>query len=885
MSSLFLSLRPRLAGAPPLLLGLALLLASCDGSNLFTEPVGSQTGADASAPTVEFEYPQPDTVVTIAPLDSVLTRFRVRDNRGVAKVEISGFALRGDPALGNQTAVPRFVAKTVSLDSLGRMPRDTTLTRFLVSTRDSLPESRVYVVATARDSSGNVGADTVLVAIGGPRVQVVAPAADSAIRAGTSLSVRVSAEDRVDLIGSIRIRTTGAFQRDTTLTLRTPERQVDTTIVLAVPANAQGALDILATATSGRRIQGEGRPVRVVILAAAPDAVPPRVSFTSVIPSRLEVSDSLTVTVTATDETRVDSLGATVVAIRRTAARDDTLGVLTGKAAVSPPTNTRTLRLSLDPLGLSGLDTMTVSFEVVAFAKDGAGNCAAATAPGVPQSLPCRAGPRGSTVTQGAGALTVASLVRGRTVVPPGAGDTLVDLVSDRRRVYASNRSRNRIEVLPVGALAYSGSVLVGSQPWGLAMSPDSSTLLVANSGGAGSISLVPISAAGVGAEDRGRRIVTDNVVVYVVKFDIDESGRVDLTITDRDYSDRPQFLAQTASGRIVYSTVPTRSAPDGTVQEYTNQGAASSTDIFVEYARGFIPGQFVVRRADNVTKYIRGSGDNATDQLVICDHAPGQPTGSMCFPGASEAMTFQQIQEALRANGSDALIDYAVDPELIGLSDTTFLAVSKDHKTIAVGEGERSVGRVLGFAENASGAVTTIGNTRDLVNNASDRVIGLALNRDGSTGVARGQATYFFRRDLRQLGNRVVSGTPTGGVTLHPDHPNTSLAFISGQDEAGRPFVDVVDTFHFQVVRRLYIRNPVIGSMTAVSTGSAIRSGGAPVRHHGVRDRRHRPDRGRPPVGTAGKTAGRRLSGRGGPDPAHRGPGACRAPGVLLSA
>jgi hypothetical protein len=823
VSSLFRSLRPRLAGAPPLLLGLALLLASCDGTNLFTEPVGSQTGADTSAPTVEFEYPRPDTVATIAPLDSVLTRFRVRDNRGVAKVEISGFALRGNAALGSQTAVPRFVAKTVNLDSLGRMPRDTTLTRFLVSTRDSLPESRVYVVATARDSSGNVGADTVLVAIGGPRVQVIAPAADSAIRAGTSLAVRVSAEDRVDLIGSIRIRTTGAFQRDTTLTLRTPERQVDTIIVVPIPTNAQGPLDIVATATSGRRIVGEGRPVRVVILAAAADVVPPRVSFTSVIPSRLEVSDSLTVTVTATDDTRVDSLGASVVAIRRTAAREDTLGVITAKAAVSPPTNTRTLRLGLDQLGLSGLDTMTVAFEVVAFARDGAGNCAAASSPRVVQSLPCRPGPRGSTVTQGAGALTVASLVRGRTVLPPAAGDTLVDLVSDRLRVYASNRSRNRVEVLPVGALSFSGSVLVGSQPWGLAMSPDSGTLLVANSGGAGSISLVPVGAAGVGSEDRSRRIVTDNVIVFVVRFDVDESGRIDLTISDRDYSDRPQFLAQAASGRIVYSTVPTRSAPDGTVQEYTNQGAASSTDIFVEYARGFVPGQFVVRRADNVTKFIRGSGDNATDQLVVCDHAPGQPTASLCFPRrTSDTLSFQQVQDSLRINGSDALIDYAVDPDLIGLSDTTFLAVSKDHKTIAVGEGARAVGRVLGFAENASGDVVGIGNTRDLVNNASDRVIGLALNRDGSTGVARGQSTYFFRRDLRQLGNRVVSGTPTGGVAMHPDHPNTSLAFVSGRDEAGRPFVDVVDTFHFQVVRRIYIRNPVTGSMVAVPTGSA---------------------------------------------------------------
>ncbi len=807
------------------LLALALFVAACDGDNLFRPVPGSgggATGDDTTPPTVRFVTPAPGAATTIAALDSIFTEFNVRDDRGVAEVEISGFALRGDPSLGTQTRVPRFESKKVRLDSLSRMPVDTTMRRFLLSTGDSLPESTVYIVATARDSSGNVGADTVSVSIGGPRIQVTSPTMDTSLRAGTSLAIRLSAEDRSDLVSEVRVWTTGAFVRDSTLVMRVPAGVVDTTVVIPVPASAQGDLVIRASATSGRRVVGEARPVAVRILPPAADDVPPRVSFTTNIAGRLEVSDSFTVTVTGTDETRVDTLGATVIAIRRTATREDTLGVLSRRVAVAPPVNAQALRFSLDPLGFSGLDTLTVSFEVVAWAKDGAGNCAASTSPGAVQSLPCRTGSGGATLSQGPGALSVASIVRGRTVAPPNADDTLVDLVSDRRRVYVSNRSRNRVEVLPVGTLSYSGSVLVGSQPWGLAMSPDSSTLLVANSGGAGSISQVPISASSVGAEDRSRRIVTDNVILFVVKFTLDDAGKVNLTITDRDYSDRPQFLAQMTSGRIVYSTVPTRSAPDGTVQEYTNRGAASATDVFVEYARGFVPGQFVVRRADLVSKFVRGAGDNATDQLVVCDHLPGQPPASLCFPRRTEdILSFQEIQDSLRIHGSDAIFDYALDPDLIGLSDTTFLSISKDHKYIAVGEGVRAVGRVLGFAETAAGDIVGVGNTRDLVNNASDRVIGLAVNLDGSVGVARGDATYFFRRDLRQLGNRVVSGTPTGGVALHPDHPGTSLAFVSGQDEAGRPFVDVVDTYHYQVVKRIYIRNPVIGSMTAVPTGS----------------------------------------------------------------
>ncbi|HEX7240952.1 MAG TPA: hypothetical protein VF263_11840 [Longimicrobiaceae bacterium] len=789
--------------------------------NVAADTVTIAIGGTRAAPTVDIQFPTPGTIV--APLDSVFTRVRVQGTRPLRLVQIAGYSLRGDPALGTQTVVPRFEPKTVRLDSLGRAVRDTTITRYLLSTRDSLPERTVYIVATAQDTSGAVSSDTVAIAIGGPRVQITSPAQDSTFRAGSLLTVRLSAEDRSDQVSAIRVRTSGAFARDTTLTLRTPGQRVDTVVVIPIPAGAQGDLQIDATAISLQRIEGTARPVRVRILPAAADNVAPRVSFTATVPARLEVTDTLTVTVNATDETRVDSIGATILAIRRGAVRDDTLGVLTQRVAVSPPTNQRTFRFTLDPLRLSGLDTLTVAFEVIAFAKDAAGNCATATTQNTVQSLPCRTGLAGSTVSDGPGATSNAAIVRGQTVLPPNAGDVIADLISDRTRVYASNKTRNRVEILPVGTTRFSGSVLVGSQPWGLALSRDTTTLLVANSGGAGSISRVPISAGGVGSEDTGRRIVTENVVLFVVRFTIDDAGRINLTITDRDYSDRPQFLAQTASGRIIYSTVPTASAPDGTVQDYNPNAAEPTTDLFVEYARGFVEDQFVVRRADVVSKFIRGSGSEATDQLVVCDHRPNQPRGSLCFPRrTSDTLSFQQIQDSLTANGSDAVLDFAVDPGAVGLSDTTFLAVSKDLRTIAVGEGQRVVGRVLAFGEDAAGNVAMVGNTRDLVNNASDRVIGLALNRDGTLGVARGQSTYFFRRDLRKLGDRVVTGTPTGGVALHPDHPGTNLAFVSGQDEAGRPFIDVVDTFHFQVVKRIYIRNPVTGTLIAVPASGA---------------------------------------------------------------
>lgn len=774
-------------------------------------------------PTVKILDPQAGTTVAVG--DSVLTRVRVSDNLAVRSLSLSGFALRGDPALGTQVKVTRFQTKTVRLDSIGRAITDTTITRFLLPAQDSIPESRVYVVATAQDTAGNVTADTTIIGIGGPRVQIVSPRADSTFRAGAPLTVRLSAEDQVDRISSLRLRSSGAFGVDTTLTFRVPPARVDTSVVLAIPTGAQGDLQLDAVATSTQRIQGIARPVRVRVLAASQDVLPPRVSFSPAIPARMEVTDSLAVTVSGTDDTRLDTLGVTLLAIRHGATRDDTLGVLSQRARVSPPVSSQTFRFGLGGLSLTGLDTLTISFEVVGFAKDAAGNCATASAPNTQQSLPCRTGFRGATLADAPGAVSNVTIVRGRTVALATPGDTIADIASDGFRVFASNRPRNRVEVLPIGSTQFAAPIQVGSQPWGLAIGRNNATLLVANSGGAGSISQVPISPTSVPAsEDESRRIVTQNAVLYVVRFSVDQSGRTTLVITVQDFSDRPQYLAEMASGRVLYSTVPTAAAPDGTVQEYNPNGPEAVTQLFLEYARGSVPGTFVINRADAVTKFIRGSGESATEQLVVCDHVPGQPRSSLCFPRrTSDTLSFQQIQDSLRVNGADAVLDFSIDPSLIGLSDTTFAAVSKDLKTAAFGEGARQLGRVMAFREDGAGNIASIGDTRDLVDNASDRVVGLALNTDGSVGVARGNATYFFNQGLRKLG-RVATGLPTGGVALHPNHPSVRIGFISGVDETGRPFVDVVDTFFFRNIRRMYIRDVVTGPLIATLSGGTVR-------------------------------------------------------------
>lgn len=247
----------------PLALATALLsaglLSACDGENCFTanctgtvtppDSTGTTIVPDTIAPGANLQFPLDSATVAVA--DSVFVQVRVTDDRALGSLELSAFALRGDAALGTQQKVERFAAKTVNLApaAAGRVVRDTVITRYLLATTDSLPEKGIYVVATVRDTAGLVRADTARIAIGGPRIQIMAPVAASEFRAGNTVPVRVQAEDRFDLIASVRVRASGAFAADSILTLRVPAAAVDTIINFVIPDNAQGALRLEAGTT------------------------------------------------------------------------------------------------------------------------------------------------------------------------------------------------------------------------------------------------------------------------------------------------------------------------------------------------------------------------------------------------------------------------------------------------------------------------------------------------------------------------------------------------------------------------------------------------------------------------------------------------------------
>jgi hypothetical protein len=519
----------------------------------------------------------------------------------------------------------------------------------------------------------------------------------------------------------------------------------------------------------------------------------------------VEQADSFSVTVTAVDETRVDSVGVTVLAIRRSTPTPDTLRVYVGRGAVTGGT----FRFGYAALGLSALDTASVDLEVTAWARDPAGNCGAATTPNSPQQLACVPGPQGSRLTAGPGRLVGVFIARGRTLGRPNGTDVIADLVADDNYVYLSNFTRNRVEVLPLGGAQYGTPVLVGSAPWGLALGRNRDSLYVANSGGT-NLSVIPLGGA-VLHEAESRRLFPRNERLYGVDFNT--LGEVS-QVTEHDYSDRPQFVGQASNGLLVYSTRPTPSAQDGTVRIYDPKKLRS--EIFIGYVDRHTVGKAVVVNADSAF-YIPSSS------IEVCPRRRyGDTSNPACITG--DLFTVRDSLAALRmappnASGGryDTRLDLGADIEEVGLSDTTFVATSTDRDYVAVGEGVRENARIPMF-EAVGDSLVLRGDVRDLISNTAERVIGLGINRDGTLGVARGNQAYFFNDTLRLQGT-MESGAPTGGVAMHPQNANyptntaNRLAFVSGT-ENGRPYIDVLDAFYFTPVKRIYLRDPVVGAL-----------------------------------------------------------------------
>lgn len=522
----------------------------------------------------------------------------------------------------------------------------------------------------------------------------------------------------------------------------------------------------------------------------------------------------------------------------------------------------------------------TMELEIFAFAADTAGLVACAV--GVEESRRCREVSDSTTAyfapIDAAAFDTQLILVRGRSVALGNRAATIADLAVDTldERLFLSNISDNLVEVLQLAedprGIGFLNQVQVGSQPWGVFIgdrvvsASDAAfrggtvdvgdtvrTLIVANSGGT-NMSLVHLDPVASRIQEVDVvRLQTPNTVIYQIRENLDEFGNTRYSGEWFDFSDRPQFVAQDSLLRLVYSTVPTASANTSTVRYgITDPDPQPTSPNDTIEVRMLITDDMVNTNSEttlalaNIDSIDIRAYAAESDSVRVFTHEPGYP-GRVIYNFQWRSQITQavldviaQLDAVMAARGvpEQAPLYYPYlnrgswDFDALGMSDTTFVAASGDRGKVVIGEGASGpTGRIIMWHATQCDTLTNQCATlsdevqiQDLISNASERVLGVGLNQNGSLGVARGmENTYFFTPDLRLQGLFQQADVGGAGAALHPDHNSVTDGGHQDATGAGAAFtgtsnrsIDVVNTYHFNQITSLHIRDNIVGPLKA---------------------------------------------------------------------
>ena len=257
------------------------------------------------------------------------------------------------------------------------------------------------------------------------------------------------------------------------------------------------------------------------------------------------------------------------------------------------------------------------------------------------------------------------------------------------------------------------------------------------------------------------------------------------------DYSDRPQYIAQSASGALYYSTRPTQEATPGTLRRIDNFLDPASEPRQIWQYGASTRGKWVILNADDVD--VLPGQNGVPDSIIVCDHPVGQDRStSQCVQDG----TIPGAVDALRAMGANVTEVKDLSVASLALPDTNFVAVGADRRRVAFGEANSGggAGRVMlvydpsgtaAFDEQYSMPI----DVKDLTNNSSDRVFGLSINNNSTNIAVHGVETFFADTTLRLQG-KYATFNSGAGVAFHPlnedentSDPNARVAFVASGD------------------------------------------------------------------------------------------------------
>lgn len=746
-------------------LGAVAALGACDGDELIDPPF-----RDAVKPRVTVTKGSNQTDTTL------LMSVNATDNVGLKtiRVLISG----GVSALYDTTFTSSIQAANLALTV--RVPSSAPL------------GSTVNIQAIAIDGATNLSDTARLVMTVGnlepPMTTITSPAAGSPVVSGKALVLSLSGRARYK-VRTLGYQISGAYvTRDSAIygaPLRDSVALLDT---LTIPDSVRGAVITVTpfiVDSLNQTVLGNAVSYSVQSVANANTIPVVRAGVTA----RLEISD--TIFVEATDPVGISTLGYEVRSITGQLLAADSVS---STGAFSTLVRTFQTRLNVT--------TYPTRVTVTGFARNANG--------------------RRDVTRYASGAVRTdtVSVVAGYTKPLPNGGQVADALYFPRNdRLYLTNIERNQLEVYNLADSSFRQSINVGSRPWGIAAWPRNrdgvmgDTLLIANSGGT-NISYVNLNVGATGREVF--RYHLPNIVAYSITTV--KSNTTDQPITQRtiyDFSDRPQFLATTCTGGtaagspcqdviVVYSTTPT----PGQSTPFANQGTMRWENItkrtshfFFEQAIGQTAG-----RADTLELERFAAAGFGNDSLLL----PARQT-------------------IVTPNGN---FNYSVVVRLdqLAFRDTTYVRNSGNFRRAVVGEGGPVLGSramtydaTMGMDFSTPLPVIDRGLSRpldvtDFVANTFARVQGVGINFDGELSAVKGDSTYIFDRTLRLQGI-LQSRSSGGGLDFHPmnkgfnSNPlNTRLAFVASSE----PVIDIFDTYCYQKIASVPIRDPIIGPVRA---------------------------------------------------------------------
>ena len=710
----------------------------------------------------------------------------------------------------------------------------------------------IMIVGRATDGAGNFAEDTLFIFLSNVqalrvRLNLPSPGALGSTGKGIPVDVVAVQNSGVAKIGFLVAPRTSVQDPTTpptdsviyTAPFADSVEYVDTLIV--VPSTGTFNVQGFAEDSAGRR--GYSNVVTVTIQSVATDNTPPIVAHR--INSRVEVDD--TVHVRAQDPSAISWIGFRV----------DTNGVLMKFDTVNVAAGNLTDVTRHFTLGLQGLQPLPHTIVVVGYACDAAvaRNCSFTNSTTLIPSarfLPIGSAGLVPAIQQAAqGLIDTVTVVAGVTRRLPFGG-SIADAIfnGNDSSLYLTNPTLGRVEIFQVANTSFvaNGIPTAGPVPWGIALWPRDTlgnygdTIVVANAGGV-ELSVIDVR-AGV------RRLVwRQDLPDYLIETYRVLTNPLREEIIVYDVSDRPQYVST-----VCRPAGGTACSVDSVFAIYSTTPTLSSTSPFNGRA---------TLRMEKLK--------NTQDTAQLFSHLFWELSGDSTLSSSSRDTLRIEMRRGRPYNQQvlqlSACQGVTIELATFGLGDSTFVRNSGNFTHAIIGEGgniKTAFARVIGYTTKAQllhgpptarrcdtsvGGITSDSgeNDRDLgvtpsidvsdfISNTGVNIHSIATNFNGATNMVRADSIYFLDEGMKVKGttpaplgafgmdmnyNHSFSannpGTPTFGGS---GNPNDRIAFSARPDGN----IDVWDTFFFNQVGTIVVRDPIIGPLRVARNAANTR-------------------------------------------------------------